>query len=78
MTDITSWLREQAANDFTCEAKLIEAADEIERLLTANENLRMEVTALLDIADGDKAEIERLRKQYDELYRKWCDREQWH
>lgn len=32
MTDITSWLREQAANDFTCEAKLIEAADEIDRL----------------------------------------------
>ena len=32
MSDITSWLREQAANDFTCEAKLIEAADEIERL----------------------------------------------
>lgn len=32
MTDITSWLREQAANDFTCEAKLIEAAETIERM----------------------------------------------
>lgn len=32
MTDIVKWLREQAANDFTCEAKLLEAADEIEKL----------------------------------------------
>lgn len=32
MTDIVKWLREQAANDFTCEAKLLEAADEIEKV----------------------------------------------
>lgn len=29
---IVTWLREQAANDFTCEAKLLEAADLIGRL----------------------------------------------
>lgn len=33
MTDIVTWLREQASNDFTCERKLLEAADEIERLI---------------------------------------------
>jgi hypothetical protein len=75
MTDITSWLREQAANDFTCEAKLIEAAETIEhwrghaeRLrqdcefhLAEIEGLEEQVLALQHIADRDEAEIARLK-----------------
>jgi hypothetical protein len=42
-------------------------ATEIERLLTANDSLRMEITALLHIADRDEAEIERLREENGRL-----------
>lgn len=49
------------------DAEREEAANEIERLLKANENLRMEIIALLHIADRDEAEIERLRKENGRL-----------
>jgi len=54
MTDITSWLREQAANDFTCEAKLIEAAETIEHWKGHAERLRQDCEFHL-------AEIDRLK-----------------
>jgi len=41
--------------------------DITERLLTANDNLRMEITALLHIADRDEAEIKRLREENGRL-----------
>jgi hypothetical protein len=43
MTDIVKWLREQAANDFTCEAKLIEAADKIEHLRQVRVDLDVKI-----------------------------------
>lgn len=43
MTDIVKWLREQAANDFTCEAKLLEAADKIEHLRQVRIDLAIKI-----------------------------------
>jgi hypothetical protein len=70
MTDIVERLRTNApcASDIgCCDDVMAEAADEIERLLTANDSLRMEITALLHIADRDEAEIERLRTKVCQL-----------
>lgn len=43
MTDIVKWLREQATNDFTCEVKLIEAADKIEHLRQVRVDLDIKI-----------------------------------
>ena len=77
MTDILSRLRGDIPHrliedhwtiDFEdLDAEREEAANEIERLLTATDSLRMEITALLHIADRDEAEIERLRTKVCQL-----------
>jgi hypothetical protein len=72
MTDIVERLRFRFTDPAKVRGILVnpdgpEAADEIERLLTANDNLRMEITALLHIADRDEAEIERLRTKVYQL-----------
>jgi chromosome segregation ATPase len=64
MTELVQWLRYWGPN---YSPKLIEAADEIERLLAGRDNLRMEITALLHIADRDEAEIKRLREENGRL-----------
>jgi len=67
MTDIVERLREYHDNFDGLDTTLEDAIAEIARLLTANENLRMEIIALLHIADRDEAEIERLRKENGRL-----------
>ena len=70
MTGIVERLRTNApcASDIgCCDDVMAEAANEIERLLTANGSLRVEIAALLHIADRDEAEIERLRTRVYQL-----------
>lgn len=65
MTDIVERLNlryRQSWSEVEDTLLMKEAADEIERLLKVSESLRMEIIALLHIADRDEIEIERLRK----------------
>ena len=61
MTDSVKWLREQAANDFTCEAKLLEIAKEMQSLIEDCIDMSDEVRFLRSFSKAVMADNDYLR-----------------
>lgn len=67
MNEHAKWLREQAANDFTCERQLLAAADKIERLEEILSQSVIEIASIGELLRG------RNQSDYAQGFTDCCD-----